>query len=116
MIDPDFRHSGLLKSESVMTGLYQNVPVSNFEDLDIPLTVVAADFWERSPVVLESGPVQPAVQASMAIPGVFTPVELDGRVLIDGGSVNPVPFRFCSRRSSSGNSGHTNRISISSPT
>lgn len=92
MIDPDFRHSGLLKSESIMTGLYQNVPVSRFEDLDIPLTVVAADFWERSAVVLDSGPVQPAVQASMAIPGVFTPVELGGRVLIDGGSVNPVPF------------------------
>lgn len=92
MIDADFRHSGLLKSESIITGLYQNVPVSTFEDLAIPLTVVATDFWERSAVVLESGPLQPAVQASMAMPGLFTPVELDGRVLIDGGSVNPVPF------------------------
>ena len=66
--------------------------MSTFEELAIPLRVVATDFWERRAVVLESGPVQPAVQASMALPGVFTPVQLDGRVLIDGGTVNPVPF------------------------
>ena len=92
MIDADFRHSGLLKSEAVMTGLYEGVSSSTFEELATPLKVVATDFWERRAVVLESGPLKPAVQASMALPGVFTPVELDGRVLIDGGTVNPVPF------------------------
>jgi len=92
MIDADFHHSGLLKSESIMTGLYGDGSNSTFEELPIPLTVVATDFWERRAVVLESGPLQPAVQASMALPGVFTPVELDGRVLIDGGTVNPLPF------------------------
>jgi NTE family protein len=92
MIDADFRHSGLLKTESIMTGLYEDGSLTTFEKLAIPLRVVATDFWERRAVVLESGPVQPAVQASMALPGVFTPVELDGRVLIDGGTVNPVPF------------------------
>jgi len=92
MIDTDFRHSGLLKREAVMTGLYDGVSTSTFEELAIPLKVVATDFWERRAVVLESGPLKPAVQASMALPGVFTPVELDGRVLIDGGTVNPVPF------------------------
>jgi len=92
MIDADFRHSGLLKTESIMTGLYEDGLSSTFEELAIPLSVVATDFWKRRAVVLESGPVQPAVQASMALPGVFTPVELDGRVLIDGGTVNPVPL------------------------
>jgi len=92
MIDADFHHSGLLKSESIMAGLFEDGSVSTFEELTIPLTVVAADFWERRAVVLESGPLQPAVRASMALPGVFTPVELDGRVLIDGGTVSPVPF------------------------
>ena len=92
MIDADFRHSGLLKSASVVTGLYEDQVVPTFEELTIPLTVVATDFWERRAVVLESGPLQPAVQASMALPGVFTPVELGGRVLIDGGTVNPLPF------------------------
>ena len=92
MIDADFQHSGLLKSESIMSGLYEGGSISTFEELAIPLTVIATDFWERRAVILDSGPLQPAVQASMALPGVFTPVELDGRVLIDGGTVNPVPF------------------------
>ena len=64
----------------------------NFEELAIPFAVVATDFWECRSVVLDSGPLKPAVQASMALPGLFTPVELDGRVLIDGGTMNPVPY------------------------
>jgi len=92
MIDADFHHSGLLKSASIMSGLLENASCSTFDELVIPLAVVATDFWERRAVILDSGPLQPAVQASMALPGVFSPVELDGRVLIDGGTVNPVPF------------------------
>ena len=54
--------------------------------------VVAADFWARKEVVFDSGPIIPAVAASFALPGIFRPVVLDGRVLVDGGSVNPVPY------------------------
>ena len=92
MIDPDFRRSGLIKSESIMAELCEDRSCETFEELAIPLTVVATDFWERRTVVLDSGPLKPAIQASMALPGLFTPVELDGRVLIDGGTVNPVPY------------------------
>jgi NTE family protein len=92
MIDIDFRRSGILKGESILTGLSEAGSDSTFEELAIPLRVVATDFWERRAVVLESGMVKPAVQASMALPGVFSAVELDGRVLIDGGTVNPLPF------------------------
>ena len=92
MIDADLHHSGLLKSASIMTGLYEDGSASTFEELTIPLTVVATDFWKRQAVLLDSGPLKPAVQASMALPGVFTPVELGGRVLIDGGTVNPLPY------------------------
>jgi NTE family protein len=65
--------------------------VAAFEDLPIPLRVVAADFWTAEQVVLESGPLLPAVQASMSLPGVFRPVVIGERVLTDGGGVNPVP-------------------------
>ena len=92
MVDADFRHSGLLKSESIITGLWENPSCSTFEDLAIPLSVLATDFWGRRAVVFESGPLQPAVQASMALPGVFTPVEIDGRVFIDGATMNPLPY------------------------
>ena len=92
MVDPDFRRSGLVKVESIMAVLCRDSPCESFEDLAIPLTVVATDFWERRSVALDSGPLKPAVQASMALPGLFSPVELGGRVLIDGGTMNPVPY------------------------
>ncbi len=92
MIDSDFLNGGLLKSEAIMATLVETGLRERFEDLAIPLAVVAADFWEGSVVVLDSGPLKPAVEASMAMPGVFAPVEIGGRVLIDGGTVNPVPY------------------------
>ncbi len=92
LIDPSFRTSGLVKAETVLAGLCQDRSCETFEDLAIPFKVVATDFWERRTVVLDSGPLKPAVQASMALPGLFPPVEIGGRVLIDGGTANPVPY------------------------
>lgn len=63
-----------------------------FEELRIPLAVVATDFHQRCEVVYRTGLLRPAVAGSMAIPGVLRPVEFEGRVLIDGGAVNPLPF------------------------
>jgi len=96
MLDSDFRGSGLIKAESIMAALCEDRSCENFEELAIPFAVVATDFWECRSVVLDSGPLKPAVQASMALPGIFTPVELDGRVLIDGGTMNPVPYDLLS--------------------
>jgi NTE family protein len=90
MIDPDFRRSGLIKAESIMAQLCQERSCDSFSDLAIPLSVVATDFSKRQPVVLDSGLLKPAIQASMALPGLFSPVEVDGRVLIDGGTINPL--------------------------
>lgn len=92
MIDPQFGYGGLLDSDAIMTGLSGEGSCSTFEELAIPLTLVATDFREGRAVLLDSGPLKPAVQASMALPGVFSPIELDGRVLVDGATVNPVPF------------------------
>ena len=75
-----------------MQYLLDDLRVRNFEDLRIPLSVVTADFWTGEEVVIESGPLLPALKASMAIPGLFAPVKIGGRVLIDGGMVNNVPF------------------------
>ncbi len=63
-----------------------------FEELRLPLAVVATDFNERSEVIYRSGLLRPAVAGSMAIPGLLRPVEFEGRMLIDGGAVNPLPF------------------------
>jgi NTE family protein len=63
-----------------------------FEKLRVPLTVVATDYRERCEVVYRSGLLRPAVAGSMAIPGLLRPVAFEGRLLIDGGAVNPLPF------------------------
>lgn len=63
----------------------------NFEDLEIPLAVVAADVQSMEEVVIDHGSVVDAVRASISLPVVFTPVKWAGRFLIDGGVVNPMP-------------------------
>ncbi len=63
----------------------------NFSSLPIPFACVAADVVDGSTVVMRSGVLPTAMRASMAIPGVFTPVFTDGMVLVDGGIVNNFP-------------------------
>jgi NTE family protein len=72
--------------------LLSAVSKERFEDLEIPLLVVAADFWAAKEVVFDSGELLPAIRSSIAVPGVFAPVSLDGRVLVDGGLLNQVPY------------------------
>jgi NTE family protein len=64
----------------------------DFAHLSIPLKIVTSDFYAQEAVVFSSGPLRRAVAASMALPVIFHPVEVEGRVLIDGGLVNPLPF------------------------
>lgn len=66
---------------------------TRFEDLNIPLAILAADLVEASPVVFTSGELTLAVRASCAYPGLFLPVEHDGRALVDGMLVSSVPTR-----------------------
>lgn len=91
-IAPQFEGAGLIRSEKFISFLFESIHAETFDQLSIPLRVVAADFWNRQEVVLDSGPLRSAVQASMSLPGLFAPVMLDGRLLVDGGAVNPVPF------------------------
>jgi NTE family protein len=96
-IEIEFGNGGLLSSEGFISYLYETLQYDTFEELKIPLTVVAADLWRREQVVLDSGELLPAVKASMALPGVFHPVKLDNSVLVDGGTVNPVPYDLVSK-------------------
>ncbi|MGK7311190.1 MAG: patatin-like phospholipase family protein [Candidatus Longimicrobiales bacterium M2_2A_002] len=82
---------GLLSNEPVGDLLEEELGDAQVEDASIPLAVVAADIHTGERVVLRSGPVSTAVRASAAIPGIYTPVEVEGRVLVDGGIVDNVP-------------------------
>ena len=64
----------------------------DFAALAIPLTVVATDLHASSEAAFTAGALKPAVAASMAVPGLVRPIEIGGRVLVDGGAINPLPF------------------------
>ncbi len=76
--------------------LHDQLP-ENFEDLEIPFVVSTADFHTQKEYVVSSGPIMPAIAASSTLPALLTPVQLDDRVLIDGGFVNPVPYNLLSK-------------------
>ena len=91
-MDIDFLGPGIFKGDSIMKYFYDAIHTDNFEDLEIPLKVVATDFWASEQTILSSGNLLKAVKASMGLPGLFTPVKYGERILIDGAGVNPVPF------------------------
>jgi NTE family protein len=65
--------------------------IKNFDELPIPFKCTATDIRNSQPVVLENGSLKKALRATMAIPGVFSPVEHDNQLLIDGGFLNNIP-------------------------
>lgn len=83
---------GLVDSSAFIAYLQEQLQLSRFDQLQIPLKLVTTDFWSRNQVVLSSGDLLSAIKASMAVPGLFEPVAIGGRLLVDGGLVNPVPY------------------------
>jgi len=86
-----FKKDGLLRGTRIMQFLGEIIPAEDFGALRIPAAIVATDLENETEVVFQSGSVHHAIRASIAIPGVFTPVSHEGRLLADGGLVNPVP-------------------------
>jgi NTE family protein len=82
----------LLDAEALLSALLPSRMPTDFAGLKLPLRVVATDFYAQDAVVFSSGPLRRAVAASMALPVIFQPVMVEGRALIDGGLVNPLPF------------------------
>ena len=89
---PTLRRGGFLNADGFLHYLLELIEVRTFEELKIPLSVVATDFWSGEAVVFNSGELLPALKASMAIPGVFAPVTIDDQVLVDGGVANNLPY------------------------
>ncbi len=92
LLEPEIGRGGLISGQRLIATLYDRIEQTLFEELAIPLSVVATDYWRREQVVFDRGPFRRAVEGSMAIPGLFTPVRIDDRLLVDGGAVNPVPW------------------------
>ena len=89
-----FSPRGILSNASMGNFINQHFPCKRFEDLPIPFAAVACDLETGEEVVLkDKGDLALAIRASCAIPGVFLPVEIDGKTLVDGGIVSLVPTK-----------------------
>ena len=82
---------GLLDGSRLEDYVIELIGDRTFDQLQIPFAVAAADILTEELVILSEGRVAPAVRASCALPGVFTPVEYEGRLLVDGGIINNLP-------------------------
>jgi NTE family protein len=83
---------GAIKLERVLARMSEMLGGACIEDLPVPYTAVATDLGARREVWFTSGPVDVAIRASIAIPGAITPIMVNGRLLVDGGLLNPLPI------------------------
>lgn len=88
----------LIDAEVFLDLFWPDQVPGRFEDLAIPFKAIAADLLTRAEVVFDSGPLAPAVAASMAIPGLIKPLVTAGGLLVDGGAVNPLPYEHLAGR------------------
>jgi NTE family protein len=92
IITSGFRSATLIDAEKFCTQFLPTAVPGDFGELAIPLTVIASDLHARREAAISTGALKAAVAASMAIPGMSRPVLYEGRVLVDGGATNPLPF------------------------
>jgi NTE family protein len=92
IISTGFGGANLIDAEKFCAQFLPETVPDDFDALQIPLTVVTSDLYRRCEVPLTSGPLKPALAASIALPGLLRPVVIGERVLIDGGATNPLPF------------------------
>lgn len=91
LLDISVSRTGVLDGRKVLDLAEDVMMTKTFKELRIPLRVVAADLKKGEEIILSNGSVRDAVRASIAIPGIFRPVELNGILCVDGGILNPVP-------------------------
>jgi len=89
--DVVFPKSGIIDGKKVANFLREYIHSERIEELPLSFKAIATDYDSGEEVLFETGDVIEAVRASISVPGIFTPVRIDDRILIDGGLVNPVP-------------------------
>ncbi|TDR50517.1 NTE family protein [Halomonas ventosae] len=92
LVDVTWSPMGAMRANKVMGKLESLIGDTRIEDLAIPVTTVATDLTRQREVWFQSGSLLEAIRASIAVPGVITPVHRGDQVLVDGGLLNPLPI------------------------
>jgi NTE family protein len=91
LADPTFPQRGLFEGQKIRAYLKDRLGECTFEDLRCPLTLVAVNLNDSQAVTLNEGRVTDALRATIALPGIFKPVERDDQLLVDGGLLDNLP-------------------------
>jgi NTE family protein len=92
LLDFTLKRGGLFSTNSIREMILRDLGDCQIEDANIPLAICATDIETGEQLIFRTGNLADAVCASMAVPGLFVPVEIDGRILVDGGLVENVPI------------------------
>jgi NTE family protein len=92
LLDPSLKSPGAIRADKILARVSELLEGATIEELPIPFTAVATDLLARKEVWFQRGPVDAAIRASIALPSIITPVMLNGRLLADGGLMNPIPI------------------------
>jgi NTE family protein len=92
LLDPSIAAAGVLRAEKILDAVRDILGAATIEELPIPYTAVCTDLLAGKSVWLQRGPVDEAIRASIAIPGAIAPHVIDGRLLADGGILDPLPM------------------------
>lgn len=94
LMDFTLTNMGFLKGEKVLGKMHEITGDQLIEELPIPFVAVATDMIHKKEIYFRDGDLYAAMRASMSIPGIFTPVQHDNMILVDGGVLNPLPLNI----------------------
>jgi NTE family protein len=97
LLDFSLSSNGFIKGEKVFKKIAPYIPRVDIQDLPIPFVAVASDIINKKAVVYDQGDLKTALRASVSIPTLLHPVKEGGRLLVDGGVVNPLPVDLVKR-------------------
>jgi len=92
LVEIDLANGSFIDSSGFIEFIAGKFDARSFAELETPLAIVATDYWSGEAHVFREGDLLVAIQASMAVPGVFAPVSFENKLLIDGGASNPLPL------------------------
>lgn len=96
LLEFDLENGSIIDADGFLELVGTYIEAREFSELDIPLKIVATDYWSGEPVVIAQGDLFRALRATMAVPGLFAPIPDADRLLIDGGISNPLPWELVS--------------------
>ncbi len=95
LVDVNLTTGGIVEGSRIVNWLDTLDIPANIEDTRLPFGAVATDLVNGREIWLQKGPLKQAIRASIALPGIFSPIRIDDRWLVDGALMNPIPVSLC---------------------